>query len=314
MSIQAMVFKQMVKAGSHRTLDIEVMRKEFASSMKNFKVPKDVELEDMVMEGVPVEWAFTNGSDRSRVILFLHGGSHCIGSVETHRHFTAGLAKESHIPVLSLEYRLAPQNPYPAAMDDVLKVYGKLLETGFLPTKIVFLGDSSGAGLGLAAAMKLRDTGQPVPGGVALLSPWTDLTMSSESYIRNAHRDPVNYMNFDRKCGRAYANGQDLKDPLISPLFGDFRGLPPLFIHVGTEEISTDDAVKTADKARKAGLDVTYRLWKGMFHDFTIFYPLIPEGKESLMELIEFIDRNTRGPVEGKTSTKEKTRTFAHVG
>lgn len=313
MSIQAMVFKKIVGMGGHRTLDIEEMRKGFDASMKNFKVPKDVELEAMVMEGVPVEWAFTNESDRSRAIMFLHGGSHSIGSVKTHRYFTAGLAKEIRIPVLSLEYRLAPENPYPAALEDVLNVYGKLLEMGFSPTRIVFLGDSSGAGLCLAAAMKLRDTGKPVPGGVAMLSPWTDLTMSSESYIRNVHRDPVNDYRFDRKCARAYADGKDLRDPLISPLFGDFSGLPPLFIHGGTEEISVDDTIKTAERARAAGVDVTYKLWKGMIHDFTIFYPLIPEGKQSLKDLMTFIDRSTRTEGAKQILGEKNVRTYAPV-
>ena len=289
MSMRGWIVKQILKISMSRSMEYADMRKSIEKLGRARNVSRDIIIEKTEIAGVQAEWAYPTGTGKKKIIIFLHGGSYCVGSVSSYRAFTTGLAKESKLPVLSVDYRLAPEYPFPAALNDVKAVYNKLLATGTLANDIIFLGDSAGGGLSMAVAMSLRDLHLPLPKAIALLSPWMDLSMSSESCLVNASKDFVNYIDFDRKCAIAYANGEDITNHLVSPVFGHFKNIPPLFIHGAAIDIYLDDSIKTINKARADGVDVTYKIWKGMFHIFTVFYKYTPEGKKSFQDLVVFI-------------------------
>ncbi len=281
--------KKMLEQHAAHAAAYRTARENLEKFGRKFKAPKEISVEKTEIAGVPVEWAVPPAAEKDRITLFLHGGGYCIGSAAAYRPFTVGLAGKSGVPVLSVEYRLAPENPFPAALHDVTAVYREMIDSGTDPRNILFLGDSAGGGLCVAAAMYFREHQIPLPGAIALLSPWMDLTMTTDSCIRNAALDPINSVEFDRLCAKAYAGETHLEHYLISPVYGDYENLPPLFIHGATEDVYSDDSVKTAERARAAGVDVTYKLWNGMFHDFMIFYRNTPEGKRSIQELVCFV-------------------------
>jgi len=276
----------------NNNMDYHTMRKDFEKLERRIKPPRNMIIEKAEIAGVAVEWIYPAGINKTKLVFFLHGGSYCIGSVAAYRPFTSGLAEKLKLPVLSVEYRLAPENPFPAGLLDVKNVYQSLIKKGFAPQDIILLGDSAGGGLSVAAAMLMREQQLPLPKAIALLSPWMDLTMSSESCIQKASTDPINSYHFDKMCAKDYAGSEALINYLISPLYGNYQDIPPLFIHSGTEDIYMDDSIKAAEKAKSFGVDVTFKLWKGMFHDFTVFYKLTPEGKASFNELVAFIQKH----------------------
>jgi acetyl esterase/lipase len=297
MSFRGWIIKKVLKANMNHSMDYDAKRKDFGKIGEKFKVPKTVICEISEISGVPVEWVYPAGERIDKAVIFLHGGSYCIGSAAAYRPFIVGLAEKIKLPVLSIEYRLAPEHPFPAALNDVKSVYEGLLNVGLDSDDIVLLGDSAGGGLALATTMFLRDSQISMPKAIALLSPWTDLTMSSESCVQKADVDPINSYDFDKMCAMDYAGSEALTNCLISPLYGDYIDVPPIFIHSGTEDIGRDDSIRTAEKAKEAGVDVTFKLWEGMFHDFTVFYMLTPEGKQSFNKLVDFI-RNHLLPME----------------
>ncbi len=289
MSIRGWLFKQYLKITVTHSMDYATERESLEKTGQFFKVPKEVQLEKTEIAGMPGEWQYEAGIDKDRVVVFLHGGSYCFGSVSAYRFFTAGLAKKSKLPVLSLEYSLAPEHPFPSALNEVVAVYSELLNSGFPAERIAFLGDSAGAGLAVAAAMQLRDLRISLPAAIALLSPFMDATFTSKSCTEKVSKDVINSIDFDKKCAAAYANGEDFKNPLISPLFGSFKDLPPIFVHEGTEDIYLDDSTRTISKAIEERVDVTSKIWEGMVHDFTIFLRGTPECSKSGEALSGFL-------------------------
>lgn len=289
MSLKAFIFKKVVRFTMPRTMNIYEKREKTEVLASRYKVPEGISFEPIELSGVKSELAIKPGADRSKVIIYLHGGAYCYNSINTYKAFSGGIALASSIPVLSVNYRLAPENPYPAALEDVITVYHELLSQGFNANNIVFMGDSAGGGLSLAVAMYLRDHNEPIPAGLALLSPLTDLTMTSESNVRLAKKDPILNIEFERFCAKVYSSGKDLKDPYISPCFGSFKGLPPMIVHCGTIEIGADDHIKLNEKALIDKVDITFKMWKGMFHDFTVFCEYTPEGMKSFLEIVSWI-------------------------
>ncbi|HEX8732564.1 MAG TPA: alpha/beta hydrolase, partial [Ktedonobacterales bacterium] len=190
---------------------------------------------------------------------------------------------------LWLDYRLAPECPFPAAVDDALAGYRWLLEQGVAPQRIVFAGDSAGGGLALATMLAAREAGLPLPAGATLLSPWTDLTGESSSAKSRAAVDPMVRGAGIAAGGRAYLAGADPRTPLASPLFADLHGLPPLLVHVGDAETLLDDSRSLAQRARDAGVEVTLHIWPGMFHVFPIFPALLPEARAAADEMVRAI-------------------------
>jgi monoterpene epsilon-lactone hydrolase len=247
-------------------------------------------VETVDVDGVPSEWvrpAVVVAPDAC--VLYLHGGGYVIGSCNTHRALASHLAARAGMPVLVIDYRLGPEHPYPAAVDDALTAYGWLLARGFEPDRIVVAGDSAGGGLTLATLLAMRDRGLPLPALGVPVSPWTDLTLSGDSMTSMADRDPMVKRSGLQRMADWYVGSADATDPLVSPLFGDPAGLPTLLIHVGEVEILRDDAVRFAARAAQAGVDVTLEVWPEMIHVWHVFGPGVPESEAGVARIAEFI-------------------------
>lgn len=235
--------------------------------------------------GVPAEMVRTPESDPSAMLLYLHGGGYWAGSVTTHRKLVAQLCRRTGRTGLVISYRLAPEHPFPAALDDALASYDWLVAKGFDPARITVAGDSAGGGLALALALRLREEHRSLPKALVLFSPWTDLAMSGASIVANRAIDPVIKIGEgESPAVRAYlgSSGTDVKDPLVSPLYGDLRGLPRMLVQVGSDEVLLDDSTRLVERARSAGVDVTLETWPGMFHVFQMGAGLLPEADEAM--------------------------------
>jgi acetyl esterase/lipase len=232
-----------------------------------FPLPADVERTEVSAGGVPAVWLRTPDSAEGQVLLYLHGGAYQSGSSHSHAELAARIARAAGIRALVLDYRLAPEHPFPAALDDAVAAYRWLLdEAGVDPVSIVLAGDSAGGGLVAATLLAVRDAGLPAPAAAALMSAWTDMTVSGESIRTREGADPLLSAANLAEAARDYVGVTDPKDPSVSPLFADLSGLPPLLVQVGTEEILLDDSVGFAESARTAGVDVTLEVAEGLPH------------------------------------------------
>ncbi len=238
---------------------------------------------------VPAEWLIPLDATDDRVLLYLHGGAWFMGSSATHRGLVSYIAYHSGVRALSINYRLAPEYPFPAGLNDCISSYDWLLHCGISPQKIVVAGDSAGGNLTLALLVALRDTSKPLPGGAVALSPATDLTGTGESYITRRHLDPILSNLGSSTMLTDYITFHDPRDPLISPLYADLHGLPPLLIHVGDYEVLLDDSVRFGKCARAVGVNARVVVWPEMFHVFQIFIPFLPEARMSVVQVAEFI-------------------------
>lgn len=254
------------------------------------KVPAGLEVTAAAIPGLPAEWIRPSASSKAHAILYFHGGGYVMGSSRSHRGIVAKFVAGSGIGALVFDYRLAPEHPFPAALDDSLTAYRWLLAQGFSPAHIVFAGDSAGGGLCLATLLAIRDNGLPLPAAAAVLSPWTDLQCTGSSYAR---RDPLAPDGSWHVYRTYYAGDNDPSLPLISPLYGDLTGLPPLLIYVGEEETMLDDSVRFAEKARAAGVKATLHVGKGMVHCYPALSPLFPEAKAAMEDLCAFLATST---------------------
>ena len=256
-----------------------------------------VDIEKLQVGDMAAEWIkpskpdkdqLTRTSGPKRTILYLHGGGYVIGSIETHRATVARLALASQADALIVDYRLAPENPFPAAVEDAEIAYQWLLDQGVAPNEICVAGDSAGGGLSLALLMQLRDKRRPMPAAAVLLSPWTDLAFSGMSHLTHKSADPIIALEGAMLAARHYLGEANPTDPLASPLYGNFKGLPPLLIHVGSNEILLDDSTRVAEKARAAGVDVTFKLWPDLPHVFHGFQ-FLPEAQEATDEIGAYV-------------------------
>jgi epsilon-lactone hydrolase len=236
-----------------------------------------------------------------RVVLHLHGGAYVLGSPESHRGLASVLSRTSHAQVFLPRYRLAPEDRFPAAVDDAVASYRWLTETcGVVPGRIAVSGDSAGGGLGLALLLSLRDAGLELPACYLGMSPWTDLAATGESMRELDGIDPWLSADMVAPAARAYAGEHSLEDPLVSPLYGDLTGLPPMLVHVGTDEILLDDAVRLVERARAVGVDASLGRFRGLWHVFQAFP--VPESRASLREFGGFVRRHTSGDTGGHPS------------
>jgi acetyl esterase/lipase len=232
--------------------------------------------------GVAAEWIET-GIEPAGTLLYFHGGGYMEGSPETHRRLVTALALAAGVRALSVDYRLAPENPFPAAVDDALTAYRWLTGPGAEdPSRVIVAGDSAGGGLSVALLVALRDAGDDLPAGAYLISPWTDLTGSGETVKTRADLEPMLDGNALVDTARLYRPEGSLDDPLVSPLFAEMAGLPPLLIDVGDYEILLDDAARLADRAARAGVAVDYEVWPGAFHVFQMLVGLVPEATDAV--------------------------------
>jgi epsilon-lactone hydrolase len=273
---------------------IEELRAGMEEIGRKFAPPKDIVFTRVDAGGVPAEWAEPPHAEPGRAILYLHGGGYGIGSVASHRHLVGKLAKASTVRILSLDYRLAPEHPFPAAVEDAVAAARWLLRQGVRPEHLVFAGDSAGGGLAIAACLALRDAGDKLPAALVCMSPLTDLAKTGESMRSRVALDPMVTPQSSAAYARRYVgeNG-DLMAPLASPLYADLHGLPPMLILVGTAEVLLDDSTRIAERASAAGVDVELQVWEEMIHIWPYFADIIPEGREAIERMGTYIRRRT---------------------
>ncbi|RJP34996.1 MAG: alpha/beta hydrolase [Actinobacteria bacterium] len=245
---------------------------------------KGVRYEALDISGMPAEWAIPQDARDGQAILYLHGGAYVVGSIASHRMLVSQLAKEAGCRALAVEYRLAPENPFPAAVEDAVKVYEWLIARGYKAGNTVLAGDSAGGGLAVAAMLSLRDAGSPMPAAAMLLSPWTDMEVSGDC-VKNVRDDPMLSARALRREAAMYLGGEDPRHPLASPIYAELYGLPTMLIQAGTREILLDDARRLAERAREAGTEVELDVWEGMFHVWQFFAPLVPESNAAVAKL-----------------------------
>ena len=252
------------------------------------KLPDGVEVEPIDLEGLNAEWIIPSGGTKDKVILYTIGGGYVSGSCNDHRSIVAKIAKGSGVSILLLEHRLAPEHPYPAALEDTLTAYCWLLEQGVTPANIMIVGESAGGGLCLAALLALRDKKISLPAAAVALSPWTDLKLTGESH-RTKAKVCLSPKGMSEVCSRYYVGDNDPCFPWISPLYGDLHGLPPILIFVGEYETLLDDSTRFAEKAKAAGVDITLRVGERMIHCYPLLAPLFPEATQAMEEISTFI-------------------------
>src|SRR5688500_6492387 len=237
------VREHLAKLPPSSTLTLEQRRAQYERAERVFPTPADVAIEHVKAPGRPAEWLRPPGVRSAAAVLYLHGGGYVIGSPRSHRHLAAAIARAAGTRALLLDYRLAPEHPYPAALDDAVAAYQWLLGRGLAPSRVVVAGHSAGGGLTVATLLALRDRGLPPPAGGVCISPWLDLTCSGATYATKAAVDPIVARESVAMMAPAYAGARDPKAPLLSPLYADLRGLPPLLVQVGSDEVLLDDAL-----------------------------------------------------------------------
>ncbi len=253
----------------------------------------DVAAHAITVGGVRAERVTTPGCDETRTLLYFHGGGYAFGSASGYRPFTGRLARAFGGAVVTLDYRLAPEHPFPAGLDDAVAACRALLPTTDLGKRLVLGGDSAGGGLALAAMVTLRDAGDPLPAGAALLSPWVDLEGPGESMNTRAAVDPIVTREGMRNLSAMYVgDAGDRRNPLVSPTHARLAGLPPLLMHTGTREVQYDDAVAFVAKVRAAGVPIEFEAWEGMLHVFQIF-PVLPEAGAAIGKIGGFLRART---------------------
>jgi len=269
------------------------LRVMFDNLGQRFPIPPETTIDPVTINDLKAEWVCAAGASRERVILYLHGGGYVMGSPAGYRHLTGALSRAAGAALLALDYRLAPEHPFPAAIDDAVDAYHWLLDQGIASSSAAIAGDSGGGGLTMAALLALRDRDLPMPAAACCNSPWVDLTITAGSYTSKAAVDPLVSAGMVAWMAVAYLNGADARTPFASPLFADLGGLPPLLIQVGEDEVLLDDSRRLAERVKEAGGEVTLEVWDGMLHVWHYFYPLLAEGREAIARIGEFIRSKT---------------------
>ncbi len=288
-----LVIRKKLKNANMATLPLHLHRKGMDRFEKMAKVPKGVSFEQTNCEGIPSEWAIPANLKSKGVILYLHGGAYAMGSIGTHRALTANIAIASKTKCLSINYRLAPENPYPCAIEDSIKAYNWLLQQGYKANKIVISGDSAGGGLAIATLLKLKEENIPLPGAAVCLSPWLDLENKGKSAKKLAKKDPMIDKASMDVFALHYATKEMLKDPLVSPLNGNFEEFPPIYIQVSESEILYDDTLSFEKKAKAEGVNVKVDTWKKTVHVWQIFAFFLPEAKKAIKKIGAYISTVT---------------------
>lgn len=273
-------------------MDIAQHRAELESLGNIFKTIRKLECQSIDADGVSAEWLRLPGQENPSVILYLHGGGYSSGSINSHRSLAGEIAHAAQSQALIIDYRLTPEHPFPAAVEDALKAYRWLLQGGTIPEKIVLAGDSAGGGLALALLIALRENNIALPAGAVCLSPWTDLTCNSDSLVTNANLDLVLNPAGLKPAAELYLAGDDPRTPLASPLFADLSGLPPLLIQVGSDEILLSDATSVTERAKRAGVEVTLEVWENMQHVWQFATRFLPEARQAIVRIGEFINKS----------------------
>ena len=278
------------RTGVDENTSIEQLRRESERTDGLFgRLPAGFTIEPITIGNMNAERMTPPDARDDCEILYFHGGGYVLGNARSHRPIVAKFVRQTGIPTLTFDYRIAPEHPFPAAVDDAVAAYTWLLEHGGVPEKIAFIGDSAGGGLCLALLMAIKEHRLPMPAAVAAMSPWTDLANSGESFITNAKTDTLCWTGAQEIFSRHYLNGADPYNPLASPLYGDMDGLPPIRLYVGGTELLRDDATRFVQKAKEAGGDAEVTVGHGLFHCYPVCAPMFPEATEALHEICVFI-------------------------
>lgn len=256
------------------------------------KLPEGIEISPVSVDGFYAEWILPSQATKDKVILYTHGGGYVSGSCNDHRAIVAKLVKAIDVGALLFEYRLAPEHPFPAALEDSVAAYRWLLAQGISPSQIILVGESAGGGLCLATLIALRDKSIPLPAAAVAISPWTDLKCTGESY-RTKAKVCLSPEGSWTVFSKYYVGDNDPCLPGISPLYADLHGLPPILIHVGEDEVLLSDSTRFAEKAKDAGVDVTLKVGEQMLHCFPLLAPLFPEARQAMDEICAFIKTHT---------------------
>ncbi|MBW1642533.1 MAG: alpha/beta hydrolase [Deltaproteobacteria bacterium] len=275
-------------------LSFEEQRKGMEQNTSQLPVADGVTCEPITIGKLPAEWIVPAEILNDTVILYLHGGGYCIGSMDTHRSLVSFLSKSAKAKVLLIDYRLAPEHPFPAAVEDATAAYRWLNSEGHSPERLVIAGDSAGGGLTIATMLNLKETGDPLPAAGVCLSPWVDMEALGGSAKTKADIDPMVQRDPLLRMAKAYLGGADPKTPQASPIYADLKGLPPLLIQVGTAEILLDDAKRLAEGAKAAGVEVNLEVWDDMVHVWQFFVSMVPEAQKAIEGIAEFIRKHVR--------------------
>ena len=262
-----------------------------------FPLPPGVKTTPVDAGGIPGEWIVAPEANDEPVIYWLHGGGYCIGSVNTHRGLLARISAASRARVFAIDYRLAPEDPFPAAVEDAVAGYLWLLSIGVDPSQIIIGGDSAGGGQTVATLVALKEDGKPLPAAAVCISPWTDLALTGESLFTKAEADPMITNDGIARVRDAYVGDSDPNEPLVSPIYADLSGLPPLLIQVGENEVLLDDSTRLAERAKTAGVDVTLEVWPEMIHVWHFFATMLPEGQQAIDRIGEWVRHRLGAPV-----------------
>lgn len=255
-----------------------------------------VEMNRTEINGISAAWFTPSNATtplQDYLILYLHGGGYAICSMHTHQRLIAHITKACHAKTLAIDYRLAPENPFPVAIEDTIGVYQHLLQN-HNAQKIILMGDSAGGGLSMASMLKMKELNLPLPKAAVLLSPWVDLAGDNKSHHSNASKDLLISMSDINQYAKDYFGDTPPNHPLISPVYADLSGLPPILIQVGTHEILLDDSLKLAEKVTQDGGEVTLKVWKKMLHVWQFFADYLPEGRRAIQEIAAFLEEEVR--------------------
>lgn len=274
------------------TFSVQEFRDSIDKASVKVKLPVSVSSEKFIMEGLNAEWIIPTNPLKDKVLLYIHGGGFISGSCLTHRMHVAKFADGCQLKSLVFDYRLAPEHPFPAPLEDCVTAYKWLLHQGYDAENIIVGGESAGATLTLSLLLLLKKNHIALPGAAFSISPVTDLRCQAESFTYNAKKD-VAPMGSWTVWTKMYISDNDPLNPILSPQFGNYEGIPPLYICVGTHEIHYDDCVNVADRAKQFGVHVTLREWNKMIHAFPLLSPLFPEAKKALQEICEFVHNYT---------------------
>jgi len=261
--------------------------------MSTLPLDDDIETERVGVNGIPAEWIIAPESQENRVILYLHGGGYLFGSARTHRVMLAHMARAAKARVLALDYRLAPEIPFPAPVENSVSAYRWLLAEGISAKKMVIGGDSAGGGLAVAALVALRAVGEPMPAAGVCISAWTDMESTGQSHTTNAESDPSVSKERLLKIAKVYLDGKEPTAPLASPIHADLTGLPPLLLQVGSIEVLLDDSTLLKSRAKAAGVSVEMEVWDDMPHVWHHYAPILLEARKAIGRIGEFVLEHT---------------------